>query len=94
LELRRRVLEEDYLGISALERHRAQARLMKHAIWFLPLALVVLAVSLILDGLSLVTGVAVGLICVGAVSSFRIGSCWESRWDELIRERSLQRGQH
>ena len=93
-ELRRRVLEEDYLGISELEHRQTQARLMKHAIWFLPLALVVLAVSLILDSLSLLTMVAVGLLCVGAVSSFRVGSCWESRWDELIRERSLQSGEH
>lgn len=89
-ELRRRVLEEGYLDIPELERRKAQARLMKHAIWVLPLALVVLAAILILDGLSLLTVVAVGLLCFGAISSFRTGSCWESRWDELIHERSVR----
>jgi hypothetical protein len=65
---------------------------MKHGIWFLPLALVVLATILILDGLSLLTVIAIGLLCFGAVSSFRMGSRWESRWDELIRERALHSG--
>lgn len=86
-ELGRRVLEEGYLGTPELKRRRVQARLMKHAIWFLPVALVTFAVIVISEGLSLFTVVAIGLLSVGAVSSFRIGSSWESRWDELIRER-------
>ena len=60
---------------------------MKRPIWFLPLALGTLAVIVITEGVSLLTVVAIGLLCFGAISSFSIGSRWESRWDELIRER-------
>jgi hypothetical protein len=87
-ELRRRVLEQDYLGVSELKRRKRRAHQMKYAIWLLPLMLVLLAPVLLAEGASWPMIVAILLIVYGAISSYLLGARWERRWDDLIREKS------
>jgi hypothetical protein len=89
-DLRRRLLEESHPRTSELQRRRRRSRQMKHAIWLLPLVLVLLAPPILAGGVSLSLAVAALLISYGATASFLLGSRWERRWDDLIREKSAR----
>lgn len=89
-DLRHRVLNQGYLEIGELERRRRRAHQMKYAIWLVPLAIVGVAPTMILDGWSWLAAGAIVLICSGAISAHRLGARWEMRWDEVIRERSAR----
>lgn len=87
-ELRQRVLEQDYLGISeARAERKRKAHQMKYAIW-LPVSLVLLIPVVIAEGASWLMVVAILLIVYGGIASYRLGTRWERRWDDLIREKS------
>jgi hypothetical protein len=90
-ELRSRVLEQDYLGISELEHRKRRAQQMKYAIWLPPLILVLLAPVIVAEGASWLMVVAIALMVYGGVASHRLGARWERRWDDLIREKSAPR---
>jgi uncharacterized membrane protein YecN with MAPEG domain len=87
-ELRQRVVEQDYLGISELEDRKRRARQMKYAIWLVPATLVLLAPVVIAEGASWLIVVAILLLVYGGIASYQLGSRWERRWDDLIREKS------
>jgi hypothetical protein len=84
-ELRRCVLEEDYLAMSELQHRKRRARQTKHGIWLMPLVVVLLAPVVITKGPSLPTSLAILLISGGALTSYLLGARWERRWDELVR---------
>jgi hypothetical protein len=89
-ELRKRVLKQDYLGISELEHRQRCAQQMKYAIWLPPLILVLLAPVIIAEGASWLMVVAIAVVVYGGVSSYRLGARWERRWDDLIRKKSAR----
>jgi hypothetical protein len=91
-ELRQRVVEQDYMGISELEDRKRKAHRMRYAIWIVPLTLVLLAPVLITEGASWVMVVAIMLLVCGGISSYQLGARWERRWDDLIREKSAPGG--
>ena len=91
-ELRRRVVEQDYLDISELEQRKRKAHQMKYALWLVPVTLVLLAPVVIAEGASWVIVVAILLLVYGGIASYQLGARWERRWDDLIRERSAPGG--
>jgi hypothetical protein len=91
-ELRKLVLEQDYLEVDELEQRRRRAHQMKYAVWLVPIVLVGVAPTMIIEGWSWLVAGAVVLIVYGAVSSWRLGARWERRWDELIREKTSRAG--
>jgi hypothetical protein len=86
--LRRRVLEEDYLGVSELEHRKHRAHQMKYVIWLVPVALVGVAPMVVDDGVSWPLAVAILLLSYGVITSYRLGGRWERRWDDLIRDKA------
>jgi hypothetical protein len=92
VELRKLVLERDYLEVGELEHRRRRAHQMKYAVWLVPIVLVGVAPTMIIDGWSWLPAGAVVLVACGAVSSWRLGARWERRWDELIREKTAGAG--
>jgi hypothetical protein len=62
---------------------------MTYAIWLVPVTLVLLAPVLI-ERPSWVIIFAILLIIYGGIASYRLGTRWERRWDDLIREKSAQ----
>lgn len=91
-DLRDRVLHQDYLVLSDLEHRKRRAGQMKYALWIALLALTLLVPVVIAEGISLPIAVAILLICGGAIASYRLGTRWERRWEELIREKSALAG--
>lgn len=92
LELRRSVLDQDYLSLTELAQRQRRARQTKYAIWLLPVAVLALISQALTDGASSLMIVGVGLICAGAIMSYRVGSVWERRWDELLRIKRSSEG--
>lgn len=90
-ELRRRVLEEDYLTLEKLEEQQALAGSLKHVIWLNAFFIAAFVALLALGAVGVLEVVAFALIvggnCVVAWSSAR----QERRWEELIREREAVR---
>lgn len=89
-ERRRQLLEDRRLTLDKLVRRRRSARWMKYPVWLGPLALVMVAVDAVGGAFSWSTTIAAALICYGGVASFRLGRVWESRWDQLIREKAAR----
>jgi hypothetical protein len=87
-ELRRRVLEEDHLGVGELEDRRRAARRLKHVIWVWPALLILVAPVAFAEGVSWLMLAAFLLSLLGAFEFYRLGARWERRWDELIREKA------
>jgi hypothetical protein len=89
-ELRQRVLEQDYVGVSELEHRKRKAHQMEHGIWLVPVILVLVAPVVIAENARWLMVVAILLMVYGGIASYRLGARWEGRWDDLIREKSAQ----
>ncbi len=82
-ELRRAVVEENYLSTTELEQRRRRAAQMKYGIWILPVAMSLVVVVLVTGEAPLASLAAAGLLSVAAVVSYRTGTVWEQRWATL-----------
>jgi hypothetical protein len=87
-DVRRRVLDEDYLTPDELERQRELTGSLKHVIWFAPLPLLVLAVLAITGDVALLETVPLVLISGAAILIGLDTARQERRWGQLIREKS------
>jgi Flp pilus assembly protein TadB len=90
-ELRQRVLEQDYLDVSELQRRKHKSHQMRYGIWLAPLTVFLLAPVIIAEGASWLMIVAILLIFYAAIACYLVGARWERRWDELIRDKARQR---
>jgi hypothetical protein len=90
-ELRRRVLDEDYLTVADMEERRRKARQIKYGVWLFPVLLIG-TIPVFLDGSSaLWVPVAVlALGAYGAINAYRLGRRFERRWEELIATKRSQ----
>jgi hypothetical protein len=90
-ELRRRVLDEEYLTLEELEKQRALTGSLKHVIWGAPLFVAALVALTILGGVGVLEVVAFAGILGGILVTAWDCARQERRWEELIRERSAAR---
>ena len=86
-DLRRRVIEEDYLDLPELEKRRRAAQQMQKGIWAVPAVVLTLAPALLTDEVSLLLLIALGLCLYGGISMYVLGRSWERRWSDLIQEK-------
>jgi hypothetical protein len=87
-QMRQRILDEDYLDVSELEKRKRNAHQMKYGIWLVPATVLGLAPVVLTEGPSWVMIAAIALVLYGGISAYLLGRSWERRWEEVIREKS------
>lgn len=92
-QLRRRVLEQDYLSLSDLEKRRRMATGLKWGGLLGPLAVAGVAADFAVDGnVGWPILVAGTLFAYAGAATYHLGRRWSRRWASLIAEKTGANG--